>query len=59
MISDVHTKDKRIRKEIFPRTKTSSAKASLSEKLNKVEKLHHPNTFIVSLSNTTGGVLVV
>ncbi len=50
--SDVHTKDKRIRKEISPRTKASPA-----EKLNKIEKLHQPNTSIVCLSNTTKAII--
>ena len=51
--SDVHTKGKRIRKEISPRTKVSQAKASISEKLNTIEKLHQPKISIVCLSNTT------
>ena len=51
--SYVHTKDQRIRKEMFPRTKASPAKASLSEKLNKIEKLHQLITSVVCLSNTT------
>ena len=49
--SDVHNKDKRIRKEIIPRTKPSPGKVSHSEKLNKIEKL--PNTSIDCPSNTT------
>ena len=51
--SDVHTKDKRIKNEIPPRIKASPAKASLSEKLNKIEKLLQSNTSIVCHSNTT------
>ena len=50
--SDVHTKDKRIRKEISSRNKAFPAKASLSEKLITIEKLHQPNTSVVCLSNT-------
>ena len=50
--SDVHTEDKRIKKEISPRTKSSRAKASLSEKLSKIKILHISNTSIVSLLNT-------
>ena len=38
--SGVHTKDKRIRREISTGTKASPAKASLSEKLNMIEKPH-------------------
>ena len=49
--SDIHTKDNRIRKEISPRIKASPAKATLSEKFNKI--LHKPNTSIVCFSNTT------
>ena len=38
--SDVHTEDQRIRREISSRTKASQAKASLSENLSKIERLH-------------------
>ena len=51
--SDVHTKNKRIRKEIFPRTKASPAKDSLSKKLSKIERLHQPDISFVCVSTTT------
>ena len=38
--SDVHTEDKRIKKEISPRIKANPAKASLSKKLCMRERLH-------------------
>ena len=41
--SDVHTKDKKIRREISSRTKTSLAKVSFSEKLSKIERPHQPD----------------
>ena len=41
-----------MRKEISPTTKAPPAKDSLSEKLNKIEKLHQTNTPIAYLSNT-------
>ena len=43
----------RIRKEISARTKASPTKASLSEKLNEIERLHQPDTLFVCLSNST------
>ena len=52
-ISDVHTEDGRIRKEISPSTKTSPAKTSLDEKLSNIEKTHQPDTSFVGLSNRT------
>ena len=39
--SGVHAKDQRIRKKISPRSKNSPAKASFSEKLSNIERLHH------------------
>ena len=51
--SDVHTEDRRIRKEVSPRTKASSTKASLSEKLSKIERLHQPDASFVCIPNTT------
>ena len=51
--SDVHTKNKRKRKKIFPRPKASP------KKLNKIEKLHQLNTSIVYLSNTTKAIISI
>ena len=42
-ISDVHTEDRRIRKEISPSTEASLAKASLYEKFSNTERLHQPD----------------
>ena len=40
--SDVRMEEKRIRKEISPRTKASPAKDIFSEKMNEIERLHQP-----------------
>ena len=50
-ISDVHNENRRLRKEISPRTKVSLSKASLSEKLSNIKRLHQPDTSFVCLSN--------
>ena len=55
--SDVHSKDKRIRKKISPKTKASLAKASIFEILNRIEKLHQPKISIDCLSNTTKAII--
>ena len=52
-ISDVHAKNRRIRKAISQRTEASPAKASFSENLSYRERLHQPDTSFVCLSNTT------
>ena len=49
-ISDVHTKDRGIRK-ISPRTTASLPKASLSKKLRNIERLHQPDTSFVCLKH--------
>ena len=36
-----------------PKTKPTPAKASLSEKLSNIERLHQPDTLFVCQSNTT------